>query len=121
MTGVGFKLDNTSNVLTLTITWDRPSSELPITHYFVRIAETQRQLRVDGATTLTIPATRGSAYTFSVIAVSAVGFGEWSESVTAERKYNIQKSVSYLARYICRQFTVTVMIKSTLPRMIFVQ
>ena len=105
VTGVGFTLNNTNNVLTLTITWDSPSSELPITHYFVRLDKIQH--RVVGVTTLTITGTLGSTYTFSVIAVSAVGSGAWSESVTTQRKY-IQKSVSHLTKHICRQCTVMI-------------
>ena len=107
VTGVGFTLNNTNNVLTLTITWDIPSSELPITHYLVRLDEIQH--RVVGVTTLTITGTPGSTYTFSVIAVSAIGSGEWSESVTVQRKY-IQKSVSHLPMHICRQCTVMIKI-----------
>ena len=93
VTGVAFTLNNTNNVPTLTITWDSPSSEQPITHYVVRLDETQH--KVVGVTTLTITGTLGKTYTFRVIAVSAVGSGAWSESVTAQRKY-IQKSVSHL-------------------------
>ena len=107
VTGLGFTIDNTNNVLTLTITWDSPSSELPITHYFVRIDETQRQRKVVGVTTLTITGTLGSTYTFSIIAVSAVGSGAWSESVTTQRKY-IQKSFFHLTVHICRQCTVMI-------------
>ena len=90
VTGVRFTLDETNNVLTLTITWDIPSSEQPITHYFVRFDETQQPMKVVGVTTLTITGTLGSTYTFSVIAVSTVGSGASSDSVTAQRKY-IQK------------------------------
>ena len=105
MTGVGFTLNNTNNVLTLTITWDSPSSELPITHYFVRLDKTQQPMKVVGVTTLTIIGTPGKTHTFRVIAVSAVGSGAWSESVTTQRKY-IQKSVSHLTMHIFRQCTV---------------
>ena len=89
VTGVGFtfNLNNSNNVPTLTITWDSPSSELPITHYFVRLDDTQQPMKVVQDTTLTITGTLGSTYTFRVIAVSAVGSGAWSESVTAQRKY----------------------------------
>ena len=100
VTGVGFTLNNTNNVLTLTITWDSPSSEQPITHYFVRLDEIQQPMKVVGVTTLTITGTPGKTYTFRVIAVSAVGSGAWSESVTTQRKY-IQKLVSLLTMHIC--------------------
>ena len=94
VTGVGVTLNNTSNGLKLTITWDRPYSELPITHYFVRFDETQPVRKVVGVTTLTvtITGTPGRNYTFSVIAVSAVGFGARSKDVTAGCKYNIIQS-----------------------------
>ena len=90
VTGVEFTLENTS---TITITWDSPSSELPITNYFVNIIENnllQNTKRVDGDTTLTISSTPGSTYAFIVSAVSAVGLGTWSERVTTKRKYIIQ-------------------------------
>ena len=109
VTGVRFTLNNTNNVLTLTITWNIPSSEQPITHYFVRLDETQQPTKVVGVTTLTITGTPGKTYTFRVRAVSAGVFGEWSESVTTQRKY-IQKSVSHLPVHICRQCTVLIKI-----------
>ena len=86
VTGVGFTLGDTNNVLTLTITWDSPSSELPITGYFVRI-EGMVNLHQTRDTILAITATSGRNYTISVIANSAVGFGEWSKPVIAGRKY----------------------------------
>ena len=95
VTAVGFTLDNTNNALKLTITWDRPSSELPVTHYFVKIDEIQQATKVVGVTTLSITGTPGRTYTFSVIAASAVGFGAWSESVTTESEY-VLKSVPHL-------------------------
>ena len=103
VTGVGVTLDNTNNALKLTITWDRPYSEQPVTHYFVRFDKTRLATKVVGVTTLTITGTPGRNYTFSVIAVSAVGFGKWSRDITAGHKYNnniIQKSVSHLTMHI---------------------
>ena len=91
VTGVEFTPNNTNNS-TITITWDSPSSELPITHYFVNIIENklhQRTKPVNGDTTLTIPSTPGSTYAFRVRAVSAVGRGTWSEHVTTEHEYII--------------------------------
>ena len=114
VTGVGFTLESTSNALKLTMTWDSPSSELPITHYVVHIAENdllQYTKKVVGVTTLTITVTPGNTYTFRVQAVSAVGSGTWSERVTAECEF-IMKSVSHHTVHICRQCTV--LIKSTL-------
>ena len=100
VTGVEFTLENTSNALTLTITWDRPFSELRIVRYDVAITENKlnqytRMVGGESTTTLTIPSDQGNTYTFRVSAVSAVGSGKWSGRVTAKRKY-ILNSVSHL-------------------------
>ena len=110
VTGVGFTLDNTDNVLTLTLTWDRPSSELRIERYDVAITENELNQSIsmvggESDTTLTISSTQGSTYTFRVSAVSAVGSGRWSKRVTAGREYNILKSISHLTIHFCRHYT----------------
>ena len=115
VTGVGFTLNNTNNVLTLTITWDRLFSELPITRYFVNIDGTQHETRV---TTLTKTGTPGRTYTIQVIARSAVGFGAWTESVKVARKY-IQKSVLHLTMHICRQCMSTLHLTTDISENVF--
>ena len=89
VTGVQFEVDTTNSEPTATITWERPSSELPITHYWVAIVENdtnQYSRRVDGDTSLRINIASGSTYSATVMAVSAVGNGTHSDRVTAKRE-----------------------------------
>ena len=76
------------NFLTLTITWTRPSSELPITHYEVEYKEdnvVQPIVRADNELVV-IRGTVGRTYSVRVRAVSAVGTGPWSKSDERELK-----------------------------------
>ena len=78
MTGVQFEVDTTNSDSTVTITWERPFSELPIIHYWVAIVENnsnQYSRRVDGDTSLRITLISGKKYTATVMAMSAVGNG----------------------------------------------
>ena len=97
MTGVQFEVDTTNSDPMVTITWERPFSELPIIHYWVAIVENitnQYSRRVDGDTSLRITLISGKKYTATVMAMSAVGNGNWSERVTAEREYRIFSNFS---------------------------
>ena len=76
------------NLLKLTITWTRPSSDLPITRYEVEYKEdnvVQPIVRVDDELVV-IRGTVGRTYSVRVIAVSAVGTGPWSKSDGRELK-----------------------------------
>ena len=90
VSAVRFEVDTTNSDPTVTITWEHPFSELPITHYWVAISENdtnQYSRRVDGDTSLRINVTSGSTYSATVMAVSAVGNGTPSEHVTAACEY----------------------------------
>ena len=96
VSGVWFEVNITNSDPTVTITWELPSSELPITYYWVAIAENdtnQYSRRVDEDTSLRINVTSGSTYSATVMAVSAVGIGTPSERVTAACEYNISYSM----------------------------
>ena len=70
------------NLLTLTITWARPSSELPITHYEVEYKEdnvVQPIVTADDEFVV-IRGTVGRTCSVRVRAVSAAGNGPWSKS-----------------------------------------
>ena len=98
VSGVWFEVDTTKSDPTVTITWERPSSELPITHYWVAIMENdtnQYSRKVVGDTSLRINVTSGSTYSATVMAVSAVGRSIPSKRVTAACEY-ILKSVLHL-------------------------
>ena len=90
VSAVWFEVDTTNSDPTVTITWEPPFSELPITHYWVAISENdtnQYSRRVDGDTSLRINVTSESTYSTTVMAVSAVGSGTPSEHVTAACEY----------------------------------
>ena len=73
----------------MTVTWNRPSSDVVITHYEVLYSEDgtlQPTLRVS-TEQITITGTVGKSYRIRVRAVSAVGTGEQSQSITIGRKY----------------------------------
>ena len=88
VTGVQYTLDNNNNVLTMTVTWNRPSSDVVIIHYEVQYSEDGRSQSTLRANTerITITGTVGGSYRIRVRAVSAVGTGEESESITIGRK-----------------------------------
>ena len=70
------------NLLNLTITWTRPPSDLPITHYEVEYKEdnvVQPVVRADDEFVV-IHGTVGRTYSVRVRAVSPSGFGRWSNS-----------------------------------------
>ena len=88
VTGVQYTLDNNNNVLTMTVTWNRPSSDVVITHYEVLYSEddtSQSTLRANTEQVM-ITGTVGKSYRIRVRAVSAVGTGEQSKSITIGRK-----------------------------------
>ena len=88
VTGVRYTLDNNNNVLTMTVTWNRPSSDVVITQYEVLYSEdgtSQSTLRAN-TEQLMITGTVGKLYRIRVRAVSAIGTGEQSESITIGRK-----------------------------------
>ena len=88
VSGVRYTLDNNNNVLTMTVTWNRPSSDVVITRYEVQYSEngaSQSMLRAN-TEQITITGTVGRSYRIRVRAVSAVGTGEESESITIGRK-----------------------------------
>ena len=88
VTGVRYTLDNNNNVLTMTVTWSRPSSDVVITRYEILYSEdgtSQSMLRAN-TEQITITGTVGRSYRIRVRAVSAVGTGEESETITIGRK-----------------------------------
>ena len=72
----------------MTVTWSRPSSDVVITHYEVQYSEDGRSQSTLRANTeqITITGTMGRSYRIRVRAVSAVGTGEQSKSITIGRK-----------------------------------
>ena len=89
VTGVQYTLDNNNNVLTMTVTWNRPSTDVVITRYEVLYSEdgtSQSTLRANTEQVM-ITGTVGRSYRIRVRAVSAVGTGDQSESITIVRKY----------------------------------
>ena len=73
----------------MTVTWSHPSSDVVITHYEVLYSEDGTSHRTLRASTehITITGTVGRSYRIIVRAVSAVGTGEQSESITIGRKF----------------------------------
>ena len=89
VTGVQYTLDNNNNVLTMTVTWNRPSSDVVITRYEVLYSEDGGSHRTLRASTehLMITGTMGRSYRIRVRAVSAIGAGEQSQSITIGCKF----------------------------------